>query len=222
MASEVDICNLALAHLGDEATIASLSPPEGSAQAEHASRFYPIARDSLLEMHAWNFASKRAGLALLSSSVAQWQYAYAAPSDLMVATSILDPNSETDYTTPFFDSNNPFTNGIINAGMYAPRPYALETLSDGSLAILTDQENALLRYQARVTDTTKYSPLFITTLSWHLASFLAGPVIKGDAGQAEAKRCSQMMAAFLLQATAMDSKQREIKVEHIVPWTSGR
>lgn len=27
MASEIDICNLALAHLGDTATIASLSPP---------------------------------------------------------------------------------------------------------------------------------------------------------------------------------------------------
>ena len=222
MASEVDICNLALAHLGDEATVASLSPPEGSAQAEHAARFYPIARDGLLEMHAWSFASKRSNLALLTSSIAQWQYAYAAPADMMSAISILDPNSQTDYTTPFFDSNNPFTNGIINAGMYAPRPYAIETLASGDLAILTDQEDALLRYQARITDTTKYSPLFITALSWHLASYLAGPVIKGDAGQAEAKRCSQMMAAFLLQATASDSKQREIKVEHIVPWTSGR
>ena len=58
MATEVDICNLALAHLGDDATIASLSPPEGSAQAEKAARFYPIARNTLLEMHTWNFASK--------------------------------------------------------------------------------------------------------------------------------------------------------------------
>ena len=48
MATEVDICNLALAHLGDDATIASLNPPEGSAQAEKAARFYPIARNSLL------------------------------------------------------------------------------------------------------------------------------------------------------------------------------
>lgn len=52
MASEVDICNLALARLGDNATVASIDPPEGSAQAEHCARFYAIARDSLLEMHA--------------------------------------------------------------------------------------------------------------------------------------------------------------------------
>ena len=50
MASEVDICNLALGHLGDNATVASLNPPEGSVQAQHCARFYPIARDALLEM----------------------------------------------------------------------------------------------------------------------------------------------------------------------------
>ena len=58
MASEVDICNLALGHLGDNATVSSISPPEGSAQAEHCARFYPIARDALLEMHNWNFAMR--------------------------------------------------------------------------------------------------------------------------------------------------------------------
>ena len=35
MASDVQICNIALAHLGDTATVASINPPEGSAQAEH-------------------------------------------------------------------------------------------------------------------------------------------------------------------------------------------
>ncbi|NBQ76422.1 MAG: hypothetical protein EBU14_13895, partial [Acetobacteraceae bacterium] len=59
MASEVDICNLALANLGDTATVASINPPEGSAQSEHCSRFYPIARDTLLEMHNWNFSTRR-------------------------------------------------------------------------------------------------------------------------------------------------------------------
>jgi hypothetical protein len=67
VASEVDICNLALGHIGDSATVSSINPPEGSAQAEHCSRFYPIARDSLLEMHNWGFATKRTNLALLSS-----------------------------------------------------------------------------------------------------------------------------------------------------------
>ena len=34
MADAVSICNLALAHIGEEATIISLDPPEGSAEAK--------------------------------------------------------------------------------------------------------------------------------------------------------------------------------------------
>ena len=94
MATEVDICNLALAHLGDDATIASLSPPEGSAQAEKAARFYPIARNSLLEMHTWNFASKRGNLALTTNTLDQWDYAYTAPSDMMSPVAIISPSAQ--------------------------------------------------------------------------------------------------------------------------------
>ena len=33
MSSVVDICNIALSRLGDRATVTSIDPPEGSAQA---------------------------------------------------------------------------------------------------------------------------------------------------------------------------------------------
>ena len=67
-----------------------------------------------------------------------------------------------------------------------------------------------------------FSPLFINTLSWHLASMLAGPVIKGDQGAAEAKRCTQTMVSYLTTAKNSDNLHRDISIEHIVPWTSGR
>jgi hypothetical protein len=41
VASSVDIANLALAHLGDEAAVTSFDPPDGSAQAEHCARLLP-------------------------------------------------------------------------------------------------------------------------------------------------------------------------------------
>jgi hypothetical protein len=222
MATEVDICNLALAHLGDDATIASLSPPEGSAQAEKAARFYPIARNTLLELHTWNFAAKRGNLALTTNNLDQWDYAYAAPSDMMSAVAIISPSSENDYATRMSAGDTPgnltanFAPTIV-AGQYTPQQFALE----GAL-IYTNQENAMLRYQAYVTDPSLFSPLFVITLSWHLASMLAGPVIKGDQGAAEAKRCTQTMASYLIQARQSDNLQRDISVEHIVPWTSGR
>ena len=222
MATEVDICNLALAHLGDDATIASLNPPEGSAQAEKAARFYPIARNSLLEMHTWNFAAKRGNIALTTNSLDQWDYAYVAPADMMSPVAIISPTAQNDYATRMSAGDTP--GGItsnyaptIVAGQYTPQQFAVE----GDL-IYTNQENAVLRYQAFITDPSLFSPQFVVTLSWHLASMMAGPVIKGDQGAAEAKRCTQMMANYLTSAKQSDNLHRDITIEHIVPWTSGR
>ena len=222
MATEVDICNLALAHLGDDATIATLSPPEGSAQAEKAARFYPIARNTLLQMHTWNFAAKRGNLALTANTLDQWDYAYTAPADMMSPISIISPTAQNDYATRMSAGDTP--GGItsnyaptIVAGQYTPQQFAVE-----GTFIYTNQENAMLRYQAFITDPSTFTPLFVITLSWHLASMLAGPIIKGDQGIAEAKRSTEMMQGYLASAKQSDNLQRDITIEHIVPWTSGR
>lgn len=226
MASAVEICNLALGHLGDTATVASIDPPEGSAQAEHCQRFYPIARDSLLEMHNWNFAMRRIKLQQLVNDWPEWKYTYAMPNDVINPVSVLPEEAADDYSAKFVPTDTPVWahnySPAIAAGRYVPQPFSIETREDGSQILLTNVENAVLRYTTRVTDPSRYTPLFVMALSWHLASMLAGPVIKGDAGAEEAKRCSQMMAAYLAQAEASDANQRSIKPEHIVPWISGR
>lgn len=226
MASAIDICNLALSHLGDTATVASIDPPEGSAQSEHCARFYPIARDSLLEMHNWGFSMRRIALASVTSSYPQWDYAYAYPADAINILEILPPDAQDDYSTRFAPTDVPGyyqnVSPVIAAGRYVPQPYEIETDKNGNLMILTDQETALCRYTVKVTDPSLFSPLFTVTLSWHLASMLAGPVLKGDQGAAEAKRCQQMMAAYVAQAKVSDTSQRNIKPEHIVGWMAGR
>jgi hypothetical protein len=217
MATEVDICNLALAHLGDTATVASLDPPEGSAQAEHCARFYPIARDGLLEMYAWGFATKRVQLALLTNSWTEWDYTYAQPSDTVNIIAVLPPSATDDYSQALV--NVP----VVSAGgSYVPQPFSCEINNEGTPIILTDQEDAVLRYTALVSDTGNFSPLFITTLSWYLASMLAGPLIRGDAGAAEAKRCLAMVQNFLSQAMESDASQRRVDVAQKVGWIQGR
>lgn len=216
MASEIDICNLALGHLGDVATIASIDPPEGSAQAEHCARFYPIARDALLEMHAWSFATKRVQLAQLGSGWPEWDYSYAQPSDALVMIAVLPPSSTDDYSTVATGVQ------ISAGGSYVPQPFSCEINADGADVIYTDQAEAVLRYTALVTDTTKFSPLFIVALSWQLASMLAGPILKGDAGASEAKRCAAMAQAYLAKAKESDAGQRRINLQHNVGWIAGR
>ena len=201
MASEVDICNLALGHLGDNATVASLDPPEGSAQAEHCARLYPIARDTLLEAHNWKFATRRATLAELDVDSFNWTYAYAEPAGALRIVAIL---SAADLST---DKGQEF-----------------ETLGDdsGNALVLTNLEDATALYTVRVTDTTKFSPLFVDALSRLLAAYLAGPVIKGDVGKAEAKAQMQLFRVALNLAITSDANQRKVTPEHSVGWIAGR
>lgn len=217
MASEVEICNLALAHIGDSATVASINPPEGSAQAEHCARFYPIARDMLLEAHDWNFATKRISPAQLTSGTSAWLYAYAMPADALKITSVLPPSLSDDYVSSI--QSNVFDAPVAE---YAPQPFCIELDENNNLVIYTDQATPIIRYRARVNDTTRFSPLFTMALSYQLASMLAGPVIKGDVGAVEAKRCAQLALTLLANAKASDSSQRNIKVQHNVDWVIGR
>jgi hypothetical protein len=232
VASEVDICNLALSHLGDVANIITIDPPDGSAQAEHCARFYPIARNALLEMHDWGFASKRVALAQLDNPTTEWAYCYAQPADLLNTISVLanDATDDTSVAIPSPITWNDMVMPALGSGAYTPQPFVLEVLTDGTDVIFTNQAGAVLRYVAQVTDTTKFSPLFITTLSWSLASMLAGPIIKGQAGAAEGVRCHAMAfgqsgsGGWFGKAANSDAGQKRFTTRdrQQTPWLNGR
>tara|TARA_X000001316_G_scaffold12173_1_gene6017 strand:+ start:191 stop:838 length:648 start_codon:yes stop_codon:yes gene_type:complete len=82
VASKVDICNLALDHLGKK-TITSLD--EGSTEAQACLRQYDIARRMCLARSPWTFARKLRSLALLATNDLSdtWQYHYDLPNDLL-------------------------------------------------------------------------------------------------------------------------------------------
>ncbi|CAK0775884.1 conserved hypothetical protein [Gammaproteobacteria bacterium] len=107
MATVVDICNLALGNLGS-ASIESVD--DGSIEAKYCSRYYPVARDALLEMHNWSFVNRA-----------------------------------------------------------SPTPPAV----------------------------TEFSSIFVVTLSWYLASQLAGQLIKGKEGVASANKCLEQVVAHI-------------------------
>ena len=220
MATEVDICNIALSLLGDTATVAGINPPEGSAQAEHRARFYPVARDCVLELYNWSFATRRISLTRLDVTNSQWAFVYAMPPMAQDILAILPPDANNDYNAS--SASFPNIAGCLYTAVSAPQPFHLESLADGTQVICTDQEGAICRYQAHVTDPSLFSSLFILCVSWYLASLLAGPVIKGDMGRAEAKRCLEMFKINLGAATINDAVQRQVTPEQSVPWLAGR
>ncbi len=68
--STVQICNLALAKLGDVAQVTSISPPDGSMQATYCALFYGQALAVLLDKYAWTFAVRTAPLSAESGTYA--------------------------------------------------------------------------------------------------------------------------------------------------------
>jgi hypothetical protein len=223
VSSEVDICNMALGHLGDDATVASLDPPEGSAQAEHCARFYPIARDVLLDAHKWSFATRRAPLALLSTTPpSPWRYAYGQPADALNLIAVLDPNATDDNSVgvPAYGGCGYPTYG--QTGQYTPQPFVSETDADGNLVIYTNQANAVLRYTCHVTDPTKFSPTFVLGLAMRLASLLAGPVLKGESGIKAAALWADRADKWLAKASESDSNQQRQQVAQNVSWLANR
>lgn len=193
--SEVDIVNMALGHLGDAANVSSISPSDGSAQADAAARTYAHIRDWLLERFAWKFAKRRALMALRSGVTAGgWTYVYAEPPRCLRLLAVLPANYETDADGVEFDT---------------------ETDDTGQGLVLTKESGATALFIARVTDPGVFSPGFTETLSWFMAAALAGPIIKGETGRAEAIRCIQMASLAFSSATGLSANQSRKVLKHL-------
>ena len=202
MSSEVDICNLALSYLGDTANISSLD--EGSVQAELCRRFYPMARDMLLEKHPWSFAVTREPLALLAERVGGWRYAYSAPNKMLQALAILRDG--------WWGGRD--TSSDI--------PFLIESTITGGRIICTNQQHAILRYIWAVDDPVRFPPLFTIALAWLLASKLAGPIYKGSEGIRVGQSCLAVFAQSYSEAMKGDANQGLMPVLHMPPWMEAR
>lgn len=159
MASEVDICNLALVHIGETPNISSINPPEDSAYAERCARFYPLARDVTLEAPNanWSFARKRAALAALTVNNSAYDFAYQLPSDCLRPRLLLP----VDYT--------------VEDEQGRGEDFRVE----GDI-LYSNAESPTLLYTFRQTAVTKYTPLFVDCVGKLLGYYLAGAVAKDE------------------------------------------
>lgn len=205
MSSEVDICNLALSNLGDEATVTSIDPAEGSAQADRCATFYPMARDELLETHAWPFAKSRVALAERVNPTRQWAYCYAAPANLLRVLAVQSVDAPDDEVAFVIDER---LKPGLGSMLATTDPFDIESHpDDGELVIYTNTPQAMVRYTRRMQDTTKFSPLFTTALAALLSSKLAGSVVRGEAGRAAARDWLNVAQRYVAQAALSAANQ---------------
>ena len=159
MASDTEIANLALNHLGIGKEIQNLTT-DTSDEATACRRFYEIARDILFRDFNWPFATKIIALDLIEEDPnSEWDYSYRYPTDCLRTIKILS--------------------GIRNDTHQSKVPYKISNDVSG-LVVYTDTEDAELEYIMRITDPGLFTQDFIMALSYKIAHLIAPRVTAGD------------------------------------------
>lgn len=158
--SETDICNDALAALGQSKFIADLN--EASQAARLCNRFYSKMRDATLRDYPWQFALAEAALAEVDETVKHWDYAYRYPTDCVFARSIMTDTRASE---------------VVGGGSTIPFEVMADSKRHGKL-IVTDEPDATLAYTAQITDPYAFDALFAQALSWRIAWALSMPLTK--------------------------------------------
>lgn len=147
----IQICNLALAKVGDTASqISSLD--DGSNEAALCSKFYEPTLKELLSSHTWNCAVKYAQLsASTTEPTFGWENSYPMPADCIRPMELRSDSSSSGvrYMSEW---------KVVGRNIYS------------------NVSNAYLIYVAYITDPNLMTPLFIRALYTSLASKLAYPL----------------------------------------------
>ena len=198
MASIIDICNLGLSHIGSDAQVASISPPDGSVEAGHCARLWPIVRTELFESAAWTFSKARVLLAAVTNPSTVWAYAYGLPSNSLSPLRVLK-----SFVLSSYGFVVPYTYGYVSPSELAifDERGSADFEVEGT-TLLTNEPSAVLLYVQDVTDPSRYSPSFVVAAGYLMASYLAGPLIKGTEGATAGAKFRQVgMAAAAAAAT---------------------
>jgi len=146
--SDVQICNMALTHLG-QSRINNLT--DTSEASVLCNLYYETTRDEVLRSHEWNCALWYQSLAALASTDDDY---------------LLGDYEEYDYQ--FQLPTNPFCLRVLEVSDYPTYPY--EVVSG---YLLTNLSTVVIKYIRRVEDPTKFDPLLVKAISYRLAAELA-------------------------------------------------
>ena len=184
MASQVQIINRALAHLGMN-PITNIQSNDQSAIV--ANQFWEQCRDDVLSEHRWPFANVQIALALVSDEVEGWEYVYGYPAKCARLFNV-------------FNEGNVSTKDIQEFEV-------VYIATSNKRVVCTNIDEAIGEYTYKVSDTTVWDSKFITAFSYRLASEMAHTLI-GDVDKG--LKLMQVYNAFLSDAKRL-SYQEKIK-----------
>lgn len=215
--SVVDICNLALTHIGEKGNVSSVNPTDGSTMGDACSTFYPISLATILDRHPWNFASKRATLAELPDEDASpYLHAFALPNDCRRVLKLEPLPADWDcLSLPFaWDNTVRFMEAYESL-------YEVVVGTSGQV-LLSNAENVRIKYIVNDPKPSTFSAPFIDALAWHLAAQLVGQTVREDTSFNMVGYCLRMYETAFAQAAQADSRQKRYGIFGMPLWISGR
>jgi hypothetical protein len=216
VASDADICNMALAHLGADSRVSSIDPPDGTVEASYCAIFYKHVRRAAIESGSFDFTLKRVALAHATVNPSNsWTCAYVLPSDCLNPLRVLRYSAFAHASGLYgYNINDPY--GLYGAqwdGLFTERGSSEFEVENGIL--LTHEPDAILKYKADVTDRPgDFPPALVLAMSMLLAGYLAGPLIKGEQGRAIGQGWLRAGMAAIKAAAAADGNNRTERAEH--------
>jgi hypothetical protein len=189
MITQVDICNLALSHLGQRA-ISSLTEP--NEQARKCNLIYATTRDAVLRAASWNFATKIEPLAAISDEeILGWDYLYMCPVKCLYIRKIYNEDT---------------------IDLAEPQEFRqLLSPTSNQKAIATDVEEAYIEYTYQIVDPNLFDSLFVDAFSTLMASKLAQP-LTGDS--AMGSKLFNLYASTIDQAKVANANEgKQTRVE---------
>ena len=148
------ICNMALSFIGNSNPVSSFA--DNTTESRLCSRYYDIARKTILSEFPWSFA-KRSSVSLVADTTAThpvYAYIYDYPADALRILRI--------------------GNGSEQTGKLSEYEVVSSLVDDGSKQqILCNIEGARADYIADVEDAALFSAWFIEALAWKIAANVA-------------------------------------------------
>jgi hypothetical protein len=173
MASPIDICNLALARIGRDETITSLT--ESSKAARKCQLFYDPCLAEVLARFPWAFAQRIQPLQLEPDApmIPGYGLAYDKPADAVALTAIVPDAAVSDAASFFTGCCGPWNPEPYRRGV----AYRQALADDGDrIVYLTNVPQAWAVYTAMIENTSMFPPLFVSMLADRLAMELAMPM----------------------------------------------
>ncbi len=198
MTTALQICNLALGTLGQNPDVTDITGgTDTSVSATWCQLFYPQAVAVILDAYAWSFATTTLALTPTTNNNPLWQYAYTPPSDFFGVTALVQQGFSADFQMPNSE------NFALEAGV-----------------IYSNIVDAILLYTSNAAavspfPTTGFNPLFTQALVTLLASYLAGPLLKGDVGAAAGQKYFQLYLQALAAAVDSDAQYRKVRPQYL-------